>query len=168
MTLLEYSFTIKYRSGRDNSNSDALTRLRVSEDESVIPKTEKTAEEGQNDDETSELAYVLTPEEFEKQSKFYKAEAQGNIKEKIIHYSVEENTSELQVELPHVEGLENNTEVQKTNGTENGREIITKDELKNKIDIESSDSEEDEVKPFVTHRYPTRSRGPIEYFSLEM
>ncbi|KAG5879145.1 hypothetical protein JTB14_033350 [Gonioctena quinquepunctata] len=109
-------------------------------------KTGKTAEEGQNDDETSELAHVLAPEEFENQSKFHKAEVQGNIEEKIIHSSVEENTSdpELQVELPLVEGLEINSEVQKTNGTENGSEIITKDELKNKINIGSSDSEDND------------------------
>ncbi|KAG5891506.1 hypothetical protein JTB14_014430 [Gonioctena quinquepunctata] len=138
----------------------------------MIPKRlKKTAEKEQNDDETSELAYVLTPEEFEKQSKFHKGEAQGNIKEKIIHSSVEENISEpkLQLELPQVEGLEINSEVQKTNDTENGREIITNDELNNKTNIESSDSEKDDRNnSIVTHRYPTRSRGPKEYFSLDM
>ncbi|KAG5881958.1 hypothetical protein JTB14_020522 [Gonioctena quinquepunctata] len=54
-------------------------------------KTEKVVEEGQKEDETSEIAYVLTPEEFDKQLKFHNAQAQSNIEEININYSVEEN-----------------------------------------------------------------------------
>ncbi|KAG5867654.1 hypothetical protein JTB14_034459 [Gonioctena quinquepunctata] len=91
-----------------------------------------------------------------------------------IHSLVEENTSEPElqveesnVESPLVEGLEIINEIQKARGTDNSSETITKEGLNNKTDIESSDTEVDD-KPHVTHRYPTRSSGPIEYVSLDM
>ncbi|KAG5870672.1 hypothetical protein JTB14_023888 [Gonioctena quinquepunctata] len=117
MTLLEYSLTIKYRAGRDTGNADSLSRIRVPEDEPVSNKQET------------------------------QAQALGNIDEMPIHSSVEENTPELQIEennvkLPLMEGLEIDSEVQKTNDTDSA--IITEEGLNNETDIESSDSEYDD------------------------
>ncbi|KAG5870083.1 hypothetical protein JTB14_001139 [Gonioctena quinquepunctata] len=126
-------------------------------------KTQKVVEEGQKEDETPVIAYVLTHEEFDKQLKFHNSQAQGNIEEMPIHSSVEENTSEseLQVEESKVEssivgGSEINNEIQKAEGTDHSSEPIIQEGLKNKTNIDSSDSEDDD-KLHVTHRYPTRS-----------
>ncbi|KAG5897778.1 hypothetical protein JTB14_019995 [Gonioctena quinquepunctata] len=116
-------------------------------------KSVKVDEEGQEENKMLEILNVSTPDEYEKQMKFYKARDQIRVEENNVELQTEENSVESQIE-------ENNVELPIEKSLEKVSEDIT-EEMSN-----SKNSDENMLK--VTHRYPIRSKGPIDYFSLNL
>ncbi|KAG5863246.1 hypothetical protein JTB14_022439 [Gonioctena quinquepunctata] len=78
-----------------------------------------------------------------------------------MELTLEENM----VEAQELQAEESNVELPIAENLEEKSEYITEKMLNCENNMNYSDSE-DENTPKVTHMYPTRSEGPIEYFSM--